>query len=370
MHPLALIKTKAGRIVTLLAAVGYFADLREAAAEPSRAIALANFEIVADPSCTTRADLIARVRARLPQVRLVDDDKGLAIRVQISAASAGGVAGDVTLVSPGMKPSFRRVPARSCVEAADAVALIIAVTLDPMAADTRSDGSTAALGTPSAAAPASLPNDSVTATGTTRTSVPKGKSSRPIAEPSSETSASESVSPRPRLFFGAQLAVEAVAGVTPGVMPGVSLFAMAGMERPSHWAPALVFGVHHAWRSAIEEQGGAASFTLDAASLDVCPLRFRLGVMEARPCGTLLFGRLAARGSNTLNPAEESARPFWAVGGAGILTADLPWRLQLLTRFVIGANLVRDSFEFSPATFHTVPPISAAASVGIGLHFR
>jgi hypothetical protein len=170
--------------------------------------------------------------------------------------------------------------------------------------------------------------------------------------------------------FGAQLAVESLVGVAPGVMPGAAAFAIASLEGPSAWSPALVLAFHHAWRTDVHEPGGTASFSLDAATLDVCPLRFRLAAIEARPCGSALFGRFAARATDTFDPAAESVRPLGVVGAAAVVTAHLGWLVEASGRLAVGANLVRDSFEFSPAIFHTVPPISAAASLGIGLRWR
>lgn len=368
MLPLALTKIKVRRAELLLAAAAFGAEVAVAAAKPSLPVATANLELDADPSCTTRADLITRVRARSPRVRFVDDGSGLAIRVQIST-TPGGAAGDVTLTSAGSKPSLRHVPAHSCNEAADAVALIIAVTLDPtadMRANTSTvvDRATAAVGAPSSA------NEHANKAGSAAKSGANRASPAATAQPPGANEVVASAESSGRAAFGAQLAAETFIGVAPGAMPSVALFAMARFDRPSLWSPALVLGVRHAWRTDVQEQGGSASFTLDAATLDACPVRFRLGVVEARPCGSALLGRMSARGTDTFNPAAESARPFWVVGGAAVLTADLGSLIEASGRVAVGANLVRDSFEFSPAIFHAVPPVSAAASVGIGLHWR
>jgi len=300
-------------------------------------------------------------------VGFVDDGSGLAIRVRIST-TPNAVAADVTLANPGSQPSLRHVLARSCTEAADAVALIIAVTLDPTSADQRSkagatkEDATAAVGGTSTRSETATPV----------LSSPSSKANTDSKNPNDQSSVGSGLdaTPSPRPGFGVQLAAEAFVGVAPGVMPGVALFATASIERASVWSPAFGLGLRHAVRSNVEEPGGNASFTLDAASLDICPARFRLGVLEARPCGTALFGRMSARGTDTANPGPESARPFGVLGGAAVVRADLSWLLEVSARLAVGANLVRDSFEFAPATFHTVTPISAAGSLGIGLHWR
>ena len=95
-----------------------------------------------------------------------------------------------------------------------------------------------------------------------------------------------------------------------------------------------------------------------------------LGQIDARPCASALIGRLRAVGSETRNAASESARPFWVVGGAAVLSAELPWLLEVSARVAVGANLVRDSFEFTPVVFHEVSAVTTAASLGIGLGWR
>ena len=360
--PCALIKASSRR-ASLLAATAYAAGLGIASAEPSQPTPAANLEVDADPACTTRAELITRVRARSPRVRFVDDGNALAIRVQISTSSSGVVAADVTLASGGTPPSVRRVPARSCTEAADAVALIIAVTLDPTSVGTRTNTSTAKEGTTAAASGASSVND-----GEPRAEAPATAS--PNAEPPVANAVRSGASPWGRTSFSAQLSAEVLVGVAPGAMPSIALSAMASFDRPSLWSPAFVLGVRHAWRTEVPENGGRASFKLDAATLDACPLRFRVGAIEARPCGSLLFGGFSAQGTDTLNPAAESVRPFWVIGGAAVVTADLAWHIQLSGRLAVGANLVRDSFEFKPDTFHSVPAASAAASLGVGVRWR
>jgi hypothetical protein len=362
-----LTRTLARRIPLLLAVQAYAAEPGLAVADPGLATASATLEVDADPRCTTRADLMARVRARSPRVRFVDDDSGLLIRVQISPMVSGGIAGDVALGSRGSTPSVRHVPARSCTEAADAVALIIAVILDPTAADTRPNGSIAKESAPTAANGASTARQNTSGAATTAPAA-SPKPNSPAMPAATEVSNEGARTPAPsRGTFAAQVAFESFVGVAPGVMPSIALFGIAGVDRPTPWSPVLVLGVRHAWLMDVEEPGGNASFMLDAATLDACPLRFRLGLFDARPCGSLLFGRLSARGTETLNAPTDSARPFWVVGGAAIVTARLAWQVELSGRLAVGANLVRDSFAFSPTTFHTVPPVSAAASVGIGV---
>jgi hypothetical protein len=58
------------------------------------------------------------------------------------------------------------------------------------------------------------------------------------------------------------------------------------------------------------------------------------------------------------------------VGGAAVATLDLTELLELTARVAVGANLVRDSFLFTPVVFHEVPALTAAASLGVGVRFH
>ena len=73
--------------------------------------------------------------------------------------------------------------------------------------------------------------------------------------------------------FGAYVAGQTIFGPAPSVMPGLALYAMAALDGEGVWSPALFLGATHVWRDDLSEPGGAASFTLDAASLDACPCR-------------------------------------------------------------------------------------------------
>ena len=323
-----------------------------AAAEVSVPVASAALEVAANSRCTTRSDLIGRVRTRSPRVRFIADSNALAIRVNFPPRNRAPFWGHHAL-SPGTKPAARQVRARSCTEAADAVALIIAVTLDPTSADHPTSASTLEA-TPAGSAADSSPDSSGDKTSAPTTAATSEKD-RPSPSSSTEPSVVNDASSRTsqsRGTFGAQLAAQSFFGPAPEVMSGVALYAMFGVDRPALFSSAVVLGASHVWRTGIEQQGGTASFTFDAVSVDACPFRLPLGAIEARPCGSALLGRLSARGTDTLNPADERTRPFWTVGGAVIVTADLPWLLEASLRFAVGANLVRDSFEFTPAIFH------------------
>ena len=115
-------------LANLLAAVGVGIPAVSAQAP----IARARLELRAPSTCTGSADLVARVVARSPRIQFVEDSAAVAVRATFTVARPGGVSAELVLVESGMAGAQRRLVTRTCPEAADAVALMIAVALDPV----------------------------------------------------------------------------------------------------------------------------------------------------------------------------------------------------------------------------------------------
>jgi len=329
----------------------------------------ARLEVHASPDCATREALVARVAARSPRIEFVDDRAALTVRATLDQRGAS-VAAELVFAGAGARPWSRRLLTRSCAEAADALALIIAVTLDPASAFEGGAGNGRQTAVRSVAAPTATP----TAT-PSLVAAAAGPADRPPANVERRSAQAEGAldSPSPsrpvaaHRRLGAEVALQTVSGLAPRVMPGVAAYVIAGLDRPSPWSPAVILGLSHTWRTGLSEPdwGGTAAFVLDAASLDVCALRLRLWAVEARACGTLLAGRLVASGSDTYLPVR-AVRPLLSAGGALVVSAPIGSVLEFGARLGAGWSLVRDSFEFSPNVFHRVAPLAVGASVGVG----
>jgi hypothetical protein len=172
-----------------------------------------------------------------------------------------------------------------------------------------------------------------------------------------------------RYELGAQLAGHALFGPIPAVMPGIALYASAAIKRDGPWAPAIILGAMHAWRSDLAELGGTASFALDAGSVDACPLRLFGSAFAARPCVSLLLGRMTASGGADVTGAVSKVRPFAVAGGALVLSAGLGSIVELTGRLSAGATLIRDSYGFRPTVFHRAGFLTTSASLGIGIRW-
>ena len=335
-------------------------------------IARARLELRAPSACPGSADLIARVMARSPRIQFVEDSGAVGVRATFTVAR--GVSAELVLVESGVARTQRRLVTRTCAEAADAVALIIAVALDPVwvqehatAADSASD---------TAGSPDRTSAVSTASQGTSRSGVAEKPSAKepersspppqiPIPVPTAADSTSTS-EPRAQPRAGVYLAGQTLWGPAPAVMPGVAVVAVAALDRDALWSPAIALGMLHAWRSDLAEPGGRASFSLDAATIDACALRVRASIVEVRACAAALLGRLSASGSDTNNPAT-IPKFFAAAGPAGILTVELGSKVELFARIGTGVTLWRDSFEFATTVFHTASRFTTSANVGVGL---
>lgn len=350
----------------------FFTILVDAGAAADDATTRATLEVQAEHECTTRADLVGRVQARSPRIQFVDDAT-LTVEAKFKTVRPDKVVGEVVLHLGGRKRASRRVLARSCADAADAVALIIAVALDPTSVD---DGRAKVNAVPAPESGSANSANASTASTPSR-SPTKASPARPVEQPaaSSKTEAPDtakseeasSYSPpiAVRSRFGAHLAGKIVFGPAPGVMPGLALYAVAGLDRDALWSPAIIVGANFIWRDGLVKPGGTASFALYAASFDACPFRVSVLEVEARACASSLFGLLAAAGSDTNAPAS-SERPFAAAGAVLVFTAGLGSVIEAWARLGMGMTLVRDSFEFGSTIFYRVSPITASASLGIG----
>jgi hypothetical protein len=344
----------------LLVALLFQSPIDPASAAPQAT--RARLDLRGVPDCISRSEVVARVAARSPRIQFVDD-AAISANVALTSARAGNVVAELVLTAAGIEPAPRRIVARSCAEAADAIALMIAVTLDPTlkrksatgagGADTAAGGSTSPdAGPPSGSPPPTTPDQPV-----------KGPEPPVTVEsPASPTVASEPT----RRRFGAYVAGETTFGPAPAVMPGIALHGMTALERDGVWSPALFVGLTHAWRSDLSQSNGAASFTLDAATVDLCPLRFGGSRLAARPCASALVGRLASTGSDTTDGAS-AARPFGAAGAA--FTATFGTTVELYARLGIGVTLLRDAYEIGGTTFYRAGRITTTASLGVGLHW-
>lgn len=341
--------------------------LSSAVASATAQANMARLEVDAAPGCSTRDELIARVVARSTRIRFVADATGVpALSVRIGAGPRGVVVAELIVVEPDGRRFARRLEAPSCAAATDAVALVVAITLDPSAATGEASEAAGATGTESDGVGKGTPAAGATPPTPTPPPEPASEPARRDA-PDGTGDAGEAPVPATRLLTAAVAAV-AIVGPAPTPMPGIAVEAQAALDRASILSPALVLTLSHVWRGGQMESGGTAAFMLDLLALDACPVRVALLALEARACAAGSVGRLAAQGSQTYEPASVSS-PFATVGGTVRLAVLLGSRLELRARFGAGATLWRDAFRFNREVFHQVASVTLVGDLGIGVRF-
>jgi hypothetical protein len=327
----------------------------------------------------------------------------------------------LSVVPEAGQPFVRRLVAQSCQEAIEALALLIVLALDPDAL------------TPLASAKASRPPARASQHGSAAAKAPRQPSTAQEFLPSTDRAAevavpdgSESAAPANDAFAPAadaaavdspqsaaapatlavpqapasssappKVAVDRPAsretrlvsraswhplliagagglgatGIAPNVMLGGSAFAVFGWDRNSLWSPSIGVGVAHAERNGLDVRGGTASFAWTTAQVEACPvalgMHHRLG---ARVCGLLLAGVLTAQGSQTLAP-QTQRRMFNLFGASVALTYEPGWRVVLQATGVLAIPQQRYAYQFDPAVFYRVAPVSASVGLAVGLRF-
>jgi hypothetical protein len=311
-------------------------------ADPAGETRKAYVELAAPEGCGTREALIEGVRQRSDLVQFVDKAQAeRSLIAEIQPLADGGFSAGFTLEQGNGRVSRRKVVAKSCREAFDALTLLVTLALDPLASDEPS--------APPPPIPAPEPQPTATI---------------PIQETPQAPAAA--LPPERVITFAAGVGGLAAWGAAPSVMPGGFLYLGGGMVSSGAWSPAIRLSAAHAERDGIEESGATAGFALNLVVLDLCPLGFvgpaRLIV---RACAAGSVGQLSSHGSSTREP-EAHHRPFGSLGGSALLSFEPTHRLEIVATLGIAFPLFRDSFQFRNDVFFQVQPVAVAAGLGLG----
>jgi hypothetical protein len=355
------------------------------AAEALPSVAAVHLELEAAASCATRDELAARVAARSPRIRFLDDAEGVTtLRAEIEPGPNDTVVGRFSLVDPSGRRSSRRLTAPTCAQAVDAIALIIVISLDPTYAPpatvqsergpppatpgprgtATSDGGRRSLAGPPPAEPGAAARETSREPPQVSQRRPHERAPTPTEAPAEAPAVARPAVRRLGVGAGGQL----ISGPAPRVMPGLAVRVFVALDRESIWSPALRLTGSHAWQSGVAEPGGTAAFSLDTLGLDLCVLRLTMKIVDLRGCGTGTAGRLSATGSNTYSPSARD-RPFVGLGGAAIAEMALGPLFQLSAAVGASDALIRDAFEFSPQVFHRVAAIILTIDLGLQVRF-
>ena len=306
-----------------------------------------SLRVEAPEHCATRAAIVARVSERSQRIEIVEQAP-LALRAVVQVSTKRLVSAELHVAWPDGRAALRSLNAPSCAEAVDALALLIALTLDPGA-------STTALA-PGPIADAPVADAPVAAA--------------PAAEAASETPEPEATTtsdPFALSYVSVGLAAFGVLGAAPRAMPGVAASVLVAFEGHGLWTPLFQVRVTHAWVTATEAPG-TADFQLDSAHLSACVVGLRGAALAAYACVTGAVGRLSASGSNTYEP-NTHARLWLSAGAELLLSARLFGPLELHAGTGIALPLRRDRFAFAPRVFHRVAAVVPYGQLGLSVRF-
>ncbi len=318
--------------------------------------------------CGSAAAFEDEVLKRTDRLRLADSgEAALVLSVEL-APSAEGIEGRLTLRENDGLVSVREVPGGDCEEVLSAMALIAALTVDPLARPDREIPLARRMRNrrEPQSSPPPRPRRESPKRVIPRREPPKQKQEQERAEPSSAAPANA----KPGLGFGVGQRVTVQTAVMPGATLGLGAHAELAVTGPSLWSPRLRLSGIFSQSGEIDAERGLAEFDWITARLQGCPVRFGFDrTWNIRPCAYLDAGRLHGAGSQ-IEPSDEKS-VFWTAAGvefSGELRVFGPLALGVEAGILLPFR--RDRFLFEPDTeLHEVPVAGFSGGVGLGLLF-
>jgi hypothetical protein len=260
----------------------------------------------------------------------------LRVRVLIEK-SEGRLRGVLTLEESG-RQTVREVSSERCGEVVQALALIVAILVDPDA-DTR----------PLPELPEAAPVPGPAATGT-----------RP---------ARARVNPRVRWIPGAGTQLTVATGVAGAALVGERWFAALSREGVGGPSVTLRLGVGHDRTGTIEHGDGASSaLSRNLVRFDGCGAALSEPSFALSICGFAEAGRIDAFG---VHPVRSEAPTLgWLAFGA-LARAAFRYERVLGLEAELGASLpmTRYDFRFEGESLYQTAPVIAGAGLGLSVHF-
>jgi hypothetical protein len=327
-------------------------------------------EYHAPATCENDAQFFARARVRAPRMRLARPDERARMFVVDVEQRGGRTFGRLTVRNPEGRQTVREIEARDCSEAVDALALILALAVNPRAADappgamnppTEGAPRAAPPGAPEAAPTAPAPAAQPTApSAAARAPTPAtGPSPAPEA-PAVTTSPRDTAS----WAFRAGLSAWGVGAIAPEPLLGGRASGELLHLATQVTAPSFRAAVGYATHAGFVVDGGTAHFEYAGTSLEICPLRLPAsGPLVFRPCAMGDLGFVFSRGTDTLDPRGET-RPWVALGAGGRLEWALGRRVGLELDAGCTCPIWRDRFLFGSRSFHRVGLASGVVALG------
>jgi hypothetical protein len=297
------------------------------------------FEYEAPAECPLEQELVRQVQARTRRARLALPGEAASKFAIVIARDSAAMRGKLVVQPPSGGPeSVREVSAKDCVEVVSALALVVALVIDPNA-------STEPL--------------------------PADEHAEQRVEPLLQAPSAVALE-APRWRWGLEARLGVTGGIAPDLAPLAGLAVSVARDGSDIWAPLLSFGVTAAQSFEVDAADGTARFGRLAARISFCPVRaLAASRIALRPCAFIEAGALRGEGFDT--PDAASATVLWLAAGAA-----LRFELSLGQLAVLGAEAgatlpaFHDRFFFDPgrAWEYEVPAVGGWAALFGGVRFR
>lgn len=326
--------------------------------ETSKAFHLA-YETSA-PGCPDRAAFVDAVRARTPRAQLaVEGESAVAFEVTIKTSDGprGATSGQLDVQEPDGTHQTRHVSSRTCAEVAKALALVVALIIDP---DSMTEPDVE---------PAPAPTEPVEPVPEVQPEPappPPRKHRKPPTPPAR---------PRPVVFAGGA-AVGTTSAIGPAMAPSVGLLFDAEWQsfatplRSTLVTPALRVSADMAATSS-DLPKGEQVYRWFAGTIRACPIHLPFaGAFRAAPCGAFQVGYHHGSTNGASNPATHGA--LWL---APVVEASVDWNLsRAVTVELEGGALFplrQTRFFLAPdTTIFRVPEAGGLARLSLRVRFR
>ncbi len=306
----------------------------------------------APDGCPSESAFSSQILARTHKARLATpgESRSRALDITITQRD-GGFSGRLELADQRGRFSHRNVSGDTCKDVVAALALVTALTLDPMAS-TRpippAPGAKSAAPPPRAARPVPVP----------------APVRRPAPAPLWRAPAPPPPRPPWHVSVGGDVAVRG--GAAPRAVLALPVFVEVGMPRGG---PSLRASFESSLQTTLQVGAAAAAFRWTAGTLEGCPLSWSALGFRVAPCLRVEAGVLEAQGEH-ISP-RENAHPLWVALGATVRTE---WSFLPPAFADAGAGVVvpftRDHFYFQPdPPFYTPAAVGWLARVGLGVRF-
>jgi hypothetical protein len=335
-----------------------------AAAEEGRTENI-RLDYVATAGCPSEQEFETRVRARTVRVQFAPNGAGARV-FDVRLEQGPPATGRVTVRRAQSSEGTRSVRADTCADVADALALVVALAVDPAALMAPAPPSPPhAAESPPPSIDIAAPSPSPSPTAEPPTAEPPS-ASPPVPRP--ETAPMPSTQARHReVYLGTDLAV--ATGTAPTTLVGASPYVGWASSTASTLAPSARIGFVHATTGAIDVPGGAAVFAWSVGRLDGCATAWANRPARLSTCVHLEGGSLEATGVHV--PAPRAQSRAW-LGVGPLLRGEWSFASPLFVEAEVAAmaHVIADRFLFLPdTTAYQVPRAGVFGSIGLGVFF-